>query len=383
MTLKGSDRMKVTLSCVKADIGSVGGHTRPSEGVLDAVRNAVSTNGGGLGIIDTFVAHTGDDVAILMSHQRGVDDTEIHELTWQAFQDGTEVAKREGLYGAGQDLLKDAFSGNVRGLGPAVAELEFEERPNEAFILFAADKTEPGAYNLPLYLSFADPMHSPGLLLSADIGAGFSFRIMDVEHTEGDRIVTLDAPGDLYDIATLLRDTHRFVIESIWSRKYPDEQAASVSTTRLRNIAGKYVGKDDPVALVRCQKIFPATEEIGASLAIIPYVAGDARGSHNMPMMPVPINTPASVFFCCPIISGLAFSMHDGIFRQPVDIFAEPFWEEVRTRTTGKAIEMRRQGFFQPAMLPISELEYGGIVDRLDAIDPKFVVTDEGEEKSG
>ena len=75
--------------------------------------------------------------------------------------------------------------------------------------------------------------------------------------------------------------------------------------------------------------------------------------------------------------------MHDGIFRQPVDIFAEPFWEEVRTRTTGKAIEMRRQGFFQPAMLPISELEYGGIVDRLDAIDPKFVVTDERMEKSG
>jgi fructose 1,6-bisphosphate aldolase/phosphatase len=43
---------------------------------------------------------------------------------------GTEVAKEQGLYGAGQDILKDAFSGNVKGMGPAVAEMEFEERPN-------------------------------------------------------------------------------------------------------------------------------------------------------------------------------------------------------------------------------------------------------------
>jgi fructose 1,6-bisphosphate aldolase/phosphatase len=27
------------------------------------------------------------------------------------------------LYGAGQDLLKDSFSGNVRGMGPGVAEI--------------------------------------------------------------------------------------------------------------------------------------------------------------------------------------------------------------------------------------------------------------------
>jgi hypothetical protein len=29
-------------------------------------------------------------------------------------------------------------------------------------LFFAADKTDPGAYNLPLYLAFADPMHCPG-----------------------------------------------------------------------------------------------------------------------------------------------------------------------------------------------------------------------------
>lgn len=37
-------------------------------------------------------------------------------------------------------------------------------------------------------------------------------------------------------------------------------------------------------------------------------------------------------------------------------------------------MEMRRQGFFGPAMLPYSELEYGGIVARLERLEREFVV---------
>ncbi|MFN3286146.1 MAG: fructose 1,6-bisphosphatase, partial [bacterium] len=244
--------MRTTLSVIKADVGSVGGHTLPSQRVLEVVRERVFAERGKL-LVDAYVAHTGDDVCLILSHRHGVGHPDVHALAWEAFRAGAEVARQQGLYGAGQDLLKDAFSGNVRGLGPAAAEMEFEERPNEAVVVFAADKTEPGAFNLPLYLAFADPMYSSGLLLSQDLHQGFRFHIMDVDYTEGDRTITLDAPERLYDIAALLRDTHRYVIESIWSRKYPHEQAAAVSTTRLRNIAGRYVGKDDPVAVVRVQ----------------------------------------------------------------------------------------------------------------------------------
>ncbi|MCS7234648.1 MAG: fructose-1,6-bisphosphate aldolase/phosphatase [Armatimonadota bacterium] len=370
--------MRTTLSVIKADIGSVGGHTLPSQKVLEVVRERVFAERGRL-LVDAYVAHTGDDVCLILSHRHGVGNPEVHALAWEAFRAGAEVAKGQGLYGAGQDLLKDAFSGNIRGLGPAAAEMEFEERPNEAVVVFAADKTEPGAFNLPLYLAFADPMYCSGLLLSPELQQGFRFRIMDVEYTEGDRVITLDAPERLYDIAALLRDTHRYVIESIWSRKYPNEQAAAVSTTRLRNIAGRYVGKDDPVALVRVQKIFPATEEFGPPFALAPFVAGDTRGSHNMPLMPVPINTPASTFFCVPMVSGLAFSVHEGKFTEPTDLFADPFWTRVREQAAAKALEMRRQGFFGPAMLPMSELEYTGIVMRLEALEKEFVVTREAE----
>ena len=45
-----------------------------------------------------------------------------------------------------------------------------------------------------------------------------------------------------------------------------------------------------------------------------------------------------------------------------------------------KAIDLRRQGFSGPAMLPIQELEYGGITERLNRLDSKFVVREEKRE---
>jgi fructose 1,6-bisphosphate aldolase/phosphatase len=364
--------MRLTLSVIKADIGSIGGHIQPSERLLDTVRNHVAEHGKNL-LIDSYISYTGDDIAIVSTHQRGPNDTDIHKLAWDAFMAGTQAAKEQGLYGAGQDLLKDAFSGNVRGMGPAVAELEFEERPNEPFLFFAADKTDPGAYNLPLYLAFADPMNTPGLILSPGMSKGFTFVIMDVANTEGDRIIELNAPEDLYDIATLLRDTERYVVESVTSRR-SGEQAVSVSTSRLHNIAGKYTGKDDPVMLVRVQKTFPATGEVLAPYALGPYVAGCMRGSHQMPLMPVGLNSGISYFDGPPVVSCAAFAMHEGKFTEAVDAFGHPFWDTVRENVSNKAIDMRRQGFFGAAMLPMSELEYTGIMEKLQELDKRFTV---------
>ncbi len=362
--------MKVTLSVLKADIGSIGGHTLPSPKVLARVREVVGEEVGRL-LLDAYVFHIGDDIVLLLSHVHGPGDERVHALAWRAFREGTAVAQAEGLYGAGQDLLKDAFTGNLHGLGPQVAEMGFEERPSEPFMVLAADKTEPGAFNLPLYLAFADPMYSSGLLLSPELRPGFRFQIMDLVRTERDSYIFLDAPERLYDIAALLRDSHRFAISAIYSRKY-GEIAAVVSTTRLRNIAGRYVGKDDPVAIVRTQKIFPATEEFGPPFALAPYVAGDTRGSHHLPLMPVRANTPASSFFCVPMVAGLAFSLKEGRFSEPVDLFADPVWDTVRAQAVEKAQAMRRQGFYGPAMLPMEELEYTGIAERLRELEREF-----------
>jgi fructose 1,6-bisphosphate aldolase/phosphatase len=43
-------------------------------------------------------------------------------------------------------------------------------------------------------------------------------------------------------------------------------------------------------------------------------------------------------------------------------------------RAAEKAMEIRRQGFSGPAMLPYSELEYGGIVKILEKLEPRFQI---------
>ncbi len=368
--------MKTTLSVIKADVGSIGGHIKPSARLRETVESFVREKGKKL-LRDVYISTTGDDIALLMSHEHGVNSPKIHELAWDAFMAGTKVAKEQGLYGAGQDLLKDAFSGNIRGLGPASAEIEFEERPNEPFVFFAADKTDPGAYNLPMYLSFADPMHCSGLLLSPKMAKGFTFTIMDVNHTEGDRVIELNAPDELYDIACLLRDNERFVVESIRSRAN-GETGAVVSTSRLHNIAGTYTGKDDPVALVRCQGVFPATGEVLSPYRIGHYVAGTMRGSHHGPLMPVKLNSIISFFDGPAIVTAAAFCVHEGKFTEPVDVFDHPFWDWVRNNVAQKAAEIRNQGFSGPAMLPYTELEYGGVVEKMSQLDTRFIVRKEG-----
>jgi fructose 1,6-bisphosphate aldolase/phosphatase len=74
-------------------------------------------------LIDGQVLNVGDDVELIMTHERGEEDSEIHEFAWNTFMELTALAKKMKLYGAGQDMLADAFSGNVKGMGPGVAEL--------------------------------------------------------------------------------------------------------------------------------------------------------------------------------------------------------------------------------------------------------------------
>jgi fructose 1,6-bisphosphate aldolase/phosphatase len=363
--------MRITLSVIKADIGSIGGHIAPSAQLLGTVRRTLRERSEDL-LLDSYVGSTGDDIAILMTHQRGEADPDVHKLAWEAFVAGTAAAKQQGLYGAGQDLLRESFAGNVRGMGPAVAEVAIDERASEPFLFFAADKTDPGAFNLPLYLAFADPMNTPGLLLAPTIAKGFRFVIMDVMRTDADHVIELVAPEELYDIAALLRDPERYVVESVWSRA-TGEQAVAVATSRLHNIAGKYTGKDDPVMLVRTQMNFPATGEVLAPWAIGHFVAGGMRGSHHVPIMPVPLGTGTSWFDGPPLVSCAAFSMHDGRLTEPIDAFAHPFWDAVRARVAAKAMEIRRQGFVGAAMLPMTELEYTGITTTLGALEGRFV----------
>ncbi|MBW2002537.1 MAG: fructose 1,6-bisphosphatase [Deltaproteobacteria bacterium] len=54
-----------------------------------------------------------------------------------------------------------------------------------------------------------------------------------------------------------------------------------------------------------------------------------------------------------------------------------PFWDYVRDKVARKALELREQGFSGAAMLPYSELEYGGIVERLERLNKLFTVREQ------
>lgn len=358
--------MRITLSAIKADIGGIGGHTRPSDELIGAVKRSVEESKDLL--IDFYVGYTGDDVHIIMSHTHKVDDRNIHKLAWNAFNEGTKVAKDQGLYGAGQDLLKDSFSGNVKGMGPGVAEIEMEERTSEVFCIFAADKTEPGAFNFPLWRLFVDARSNTGLLINEKLAAGVTFRIMDVV---GGQIADLKMWQDKPELEAALMYPGRYVIHSVLSND--GDQIVSASTDRLHNIAGTYVGKDDPIAIVRTQKDFPATEEAGSAFNDPHFVAGNTRGSHHMPLMPVKLNSAASLNYSLPIVSCLVFSMHGGKFTGPLDGFGTSDWDLQRWMAAERAMIIRNQGFIHPATLVPEELEYNkGYEARMSKLQGKF-----------
>jgi fructose 1,6-bisphosphate aldolase/phosphatase len=379
--------VRLTLSIFKADIGSPGGHTRPARAVRDRVQQAADEALRKGLLVDAMVTYTGDDIAITCSHTRGRDNSEVHMFAWDAFMAGTKVAQERGDYAAGQDLLVDAPSGNIRGAGPAVAEVEFDHdpvktnkiRPAESVMFLYADKCGPGAYNLPLFLGMADPMYCGGLLLKPEMSQGFTFRIMDMDCTDGDRLIDLDTPEDYYNIVALLRDETRYAIDSVWSRAYPDQQVLAASTSRLHNIAGKYSGKDDPVVVIRNQGIFPAPEELLLPWAIAPIVTGGARGSHTMPITPMPLNSEVRFAYCQPIVSAIGCSVDaKGNFTSEVtDFFADQLWDGVREKAVQKGLSLRSQGWFGPAMAHNAELAYTGLVNIQQNLEHRFVLRTE------
>ena len=380
--------MDLTISVLKADVGSIGGHTKPSDRMMSAVRAATERAIRDGLLIDAYVGHTGDDICMTTTHTRGDNDDAVHQFAWNTFLEATEIARQYGLYGAGQDLLVDAPSGNIRGAGPAVAEITFDHdpiktnplRPAESFFVLAADKCGPGAYNLPMFLGFADPMYCAGLMLPR-LGEGFTFNIIDMDNTDGDSIISLNAPEDYYKMTVLLRDNERFAIESITSR-YCGQTAAAISATRLHNIAGSYTGKDDPVAVVRNQGIFPAPEELISPYTKAHYIGGDARGSHVMPLMPVAINTAVTGMYCLPLISCVGFSISaEGKFSESsTDFFDNPAWDYTRQLAQQKGIEMRSQGWSGAAMLPYGELEYSGFRHSIGDLVARFAIRTNGHQ---
>jgi fructose 1,6-bisphosphate aldolase/phosphatase len=344
----------ITLSVIKADVGGFVGHSSMHEELIEEAEDRLRAAQTQDLIVDFHVTACGDDLELIMTHRRGVDDGKVHRLAWDTFGACTDVARRLKLYGAGQDLLADAFAGNVKGMGPGVAEMEFEEREAEPLIIFMADKTSAGAWNLPLYKMFADPFNTAGLVIAPPMHAGFRFEVHDVkEHKR----IFFDTPEEIYDLLVFIGAAGRYAVKVVYTK---DDEIASVSSTqRLALIAGKYVGTDDPVCIVRSQGLFPAVGEVLEPFTMPHIVEGWMRGSHYGPLMTVPIRyaTP-SRFDGPPRAIALGFQLAGGRLVGPRDMFDDPGFDEARRLCNTIADHLRRHGPFEPHRLPMDEMEY-------------------------
>lgn len=360
---------KVTISVIKADVGGFVGHSSSHPEILETAKDRLVNARGKGSIIDFHVLRCGDDLELIMTHDKGCENKAIHELAWNTFTACTEVAKELKLYGAGQDLLKDAFTGTVKGMGPGVAEMEFIERKSEPVIIFMADKTSSGAWNLPLYKIYADPFNTAGLIIDPSMIEGFCFNVLDVK--EG-KSITLSCPEESYYLLALIGATGRYMVASVY-RKKDKEITASASTQKLSLIAGKYVGKDDPVMIARCQSGLPAVGEVLEAFSFPHLVSGWMRGSHNGPLMPVPFYEANAVRFDGPPrVIAAGFQVSDGRLIGPHDMFDDPSFDLTRRKAGEIAEYMRRHGPFEPHRLPLEDMEYTTLPNVLEKLKGRF-----------
>jgi fructose 1,6-bisphosphate aldolase/phosphatase len=127
----------------------------------------------------------------------------------------------------------------------------------------------------------------------------------------------------------------------------------------LHDVAGRYVGKDDPVMVVRTQAQFPSVGECLEAFTTPFIVEGWMRGSHHGPLLPVGLRHNAnSRFDGPPRVLALGFQLANGLLVGPRDLFDDVAFDGARQQAIEIAEYMRRHGPFEPHRLPLEEMEY-------------------------
>ncbi len=363
--------VETTISVIKADIGSLAGHVIVPDFLFELARKELKAAVEKKIIQDFHVTNAGDDLEFIMTHNKGENNEEVHRLAWETFMKGTELAREKKIYAAGQDMLADTFSGNVKGMGPGSAEMTFEERRSEPIAVFMADKTEPGAFNLPLYKVYADPFNTAGLVIDPNLHDGFRFVIQDIMK-DVPCFIEMKCPEESYDVLALLGSTGKYTIKKVY--RNDGMITASVSTDKLHAVAGKYVGKDDPVAIVRAHSGLPAMGEVLEAFTTPHLVSGWMRGSHAGPLLPVSLkDSRCTRFDGPPRVVALGFQVSNGKLVGPVDLFDDVAFDISRQRGMEVADYLRRHGPFQPHRLSDDQMEYTTLPKVLTRCKSRFI----------
>jgi fructose 1,6-bisphosphate aldolase/phosphatase len=191
--------------------------------------------------------------------------------------------------------------------------------------------------------------------------------------------VVIKCPEEMYELIALIGTVQRYMISRVW-RASDDLICASGSITRLSLIAGKYVGKDDPVMITRAQHGLPAVGEILEPFMHSYLVEGWMRGSHWGPIMPVGLkDSKCTVFDGPPRMVALGLQISNGEIAcdddgEPMiaDLFEDPAFDMARQEALEYGAMLRRMGEFEPARLGPEEMEYTTLGQVLDKLKERF-----------
>ncbi|MBI5643716.1 MAG: fructose 1,6-bisphosphatase [Deltaproteobacteria bacterium] len=336
---------KLTLSVMTADIGGFVGHLSSHPEVLDTAKERLYAAREKGTILDFHVLRCGDDLELIITHQNGCDNRGIHELAWNIFSACRDTAAELKLYAWGQGLVRDIFTGSLKGMGPGAAEIEFVERTSEPVVILMSNKTSTGVWNLPLYKIFADPFNTAGLILDPTMLEGFSFNVLCVNDNKE---IVLSTPREAHYLLALAGFTGKYRITSV-HRNTDCDIAAAISSPKLKAMGGKVAEESTPAAIFRCQAGFPATGEVMEALSFPHLCEGWLRNAHIGPLMPVPFyEANPTRFDGPPRVIAAGFQISNGRLIGPHDMFDDPAFDETRRLANQVTDYMRRHGPFQP-----------------------------------
>ncbi len=187
---------------------------------------------------------------------------------------------------------------------------------------------------------FADPFNTTGLVIDPSMHDGFRFEVHDLIE---EKKIIFNTPEEIYDMLVFIGAPSRYVIKHVFRKGDNDEPVAVTSTQRLFLMAGRYVGKDDPVMAVRCQSGLPAVGEVLEPFAFPYTVAGGCAApttGRSCPWARIRTHLPASTDRRA--WWPWASSSQDGKLVGPRDMFADPSYDNARQKALDVADYMRR-----------------------------------------
>jgi fructose 1,6-bisphosphate aldolase/phosphatase len=219
-------------------------------------------------------------------------------------------------------------------------------------------------------------MNTAGLVIDPNMTGGFKFEVLD---TIENKRVMLKCPEEMYELVALIGTVQRYMVSNVWRAR--DNLICAVgSVTRLSQIAGKYVGKDDPVMIIRAQHGLPAVGEILAPFMHSYLVEGWMRGSHWGPIMPVRLkDAKCTLFDGPPRMVALGLQIANGKIASDnggkpmiADLFDDPAFALARREALEHGSMLRRMGEFEPARLGPEEMEYTTLQQTLEKLKERF-----------